>query len=125
VIADYPLFFTMTGALRGHEPEQIAAHAHAQFAPLMQRNILFWLPAQFIQFTLVPVELHVPFVCVAGLAWNAILSAHALSDAPSPSIRVAYGPTDVHVSGHRATSCSAGYARETLASQGRRRPIAF
>uniref|UniRef100_A0A7S4B4G4 Peroxisomal membrane protein MPV17 n=1 Tax=Chrysotila carterae TaxID=13221 RepID=A0A7S4B4G4_CHRCT len=80
----YPLFFATTGAIRGETREQTSARARRDFGPLMKRNLAFWLPTQFVQFSAVPLELQVPYVCVAGLAWNFILSARALaSEAPS------------------------------------------
>lgn len=47
------------------------------FIPLMKRNLLFWIPVQFIQFYWIAPSWQVSFVCVAGLVWNVILSAMA------------------------------------------------
>ena len=47
------------------------------FVPLMKRNLLFWIPVQFVQFYWVDPSWQVSFVCVAGLVWNVILSAIA------------------------------------------------
>ena len=37
--------------------------------------ILFWVPAQYMQFMLVPMKYKVPFICLAAFLWNVILSA--------------------------------------------------
>ena len=76
-IVYYPLFFLITGALQGLTAEQSTARAAQNFAPLMQRNLLFWLPVQYAQFLYVDLEWQVSYVCAAGLVWNIILSALA------------------------------------------------
>lgn len=43
----------------------------------MKRNLLFWVPIQYAQFAFVPVDLQIPFLCLAGLIWTYILSALA------------------------------------------------
>ena len=51
--------------------------ARQNFLPLMKRNLLFWVPIQYAQFAFVPVDLQIPFLCLAGLIWTYILSALA------------------------------------------------
>lgn len=43
----------------------------------MERNLLFWIPVQFIQFGFVQEDLQIPFLCVCGLGWTFILSIMA------------------------------------------------
>merc|ERR1711871_511978 len=76
-IVYYPLFFAVTGAVQGLTNEQSLRRAQENFAPLLSRNLLFWLPTQFVQFYYVEPEWQVTYVCVAGLVWNVILSALA------------------------------------------------
>ena len=40
----------------------------------MKRNLLFWIPVQYVQFCYVPTDLQIPFLSCAGLAWTFILS---------------------------------------------------
>ena len=49
--------------------------ARSCFTTLFGFNLCFWLPVQLTQFGLVPARYKVPFICVAGLIWNVILSA--------------------------------------------------
>mmetsp|Transcript_1035 Transcript_1035/g.2189 ORF Transcript_1035/g.2189 Transcript_1035/m.2189 type:complete len:128 (+) Transcript_1035:149-532(+) len=47
------------------------------FGSLMQRNLLFWIPAQFVQFRWIPTPLQIPFVSVCGVFWTFVLSVLA------------------------------------------------
>uniref|UniRef100_A0A6S8J8B3 Uncharacterized protein n=1 Tax=Amphora coffeiformis TaxID=265554 RepID=A0A6S8J8B3_9STRA len=82
----YPVFFTLTAALQGLDAEAGVQRAKDMFLPLMQRNLLFWIPAQYIQFSYVPEDLQIPFVSVCGLVWTAILSVLAGAAAAKDSI---------------------------------------
>jgi len=73
----YPVFFLFTGAMQGLSFEEGLARARENFVPLMQRNLLFWVPVQYVQFGYVPTDLQIPFLSCAGLAWTFILSALA------------------------------------------------
>ena len=73
----YPVFFTLTGFVQGLTTEQAIDRAKTTFIPLMKRNLLFWLPVQFIQFSFVDENLQIPFLSVCGLAWTFILSVMA------------------------------------------------
>ena len=81
-IVYYPLFFGITGAVQGLSLTESLARARAQFVDLTIRNWKFWIPAQLVQFYLLPIDLQVPFTCVMGLVWNVILSAVAGSARP-------------------------------------------
>jgi len=73
----YPVLFTLTGFVQGLTTEQAIDRAKTTFIPLMKRNLLFWLPVQFIQFSFVDENLQIPFLSVCGLAWTFILSVMA------------------------------------------------
>jgi hypothetical protein len=73
----YPFFFALTAIIQGLDAKAGYQRARSMFLPLMQRNLLFWLPVQFIQFRFVDEHLQIPFVCVAGLCWTVILSSFA------------------------------------------------
>lgn len=87
----YPTYFAITSALNGLNATRAVTRARKLFLPLMRRNLAFWIPVQFTQFATVPTALQVPFVCVAGLVWNAILSAS--SGSPAGSKQSASGRT--------------------------------
>ena len=73
----YPAFFALTGAVQGLDVEASVTRAKENFVPLMQRNLLFWIPVQFVQFSAIPEGLQIPFLSLCGLAWTIILSIHA------------------------------------------------
>jgi hypothetical protein len=70
----YPAFFALTGAIQGLTPSGALTRAKENFLPLMKRNLLFWIPVQFVQFGYIQEDLQIPFLSVCGLAWTFILS---------------------------------------------------
>lgn len=73
----YPAFFALTGAVQGLTFSAAMARAQDNFLPLMKRNLLFWIPMQFIQFGYIQEDLQIPFLSVCGLAWTFVLSVAA------------------------------------------------
>lgn len=82
----YPTYFAVTGAISRLNVTAIVQRAQALYLPLLRRNLAFWIPIQLLQFATVPMELQVPYVCVAGLVWNTIMSTMASRPAtPRPA----------------------------------------
>jgi len=73
----YPVFFSLTGWVQGLTFEATIERAEKTLVPLLLRNWLFWIPVQYYQFGFVDKELHIPFLCVVGLALTVVLSAAA------------------------------------------------
>lgn len=73
----YPAFFALTGAVQGLDLPAAVQRAQENFIPLMKRNLLFWIPVQFVQFGYIQEDLQIPFLSVCGLAWTFILSVAA------------------------------------------------
>jgi hypothetical protein len=73
----YPVFFSLTGAIQGLSVSGSISRAQDMFLPLMKRNLMFWLPVQFIQFGYIQEDLQIPFLSICGLAWTFILSKSA------------------------------------------------
>ena len=73
----YPVFFTLTAFIQGLSAQGAVERAKENFVPLMKRNLLFWLPVQFVQFGFIDENLQIPFLSVAGLCWTFILSLAA------------------------------------------------
>jgi protein Mpv17 len=73
----YPAFFSLTGAMQGLSVDQTLERARSNFLPLMQRNLAFWIPIQFIQFSYIDPDLQIPFLSACGLCWTIILSLAA------------------------------------------------
>jgi Mpv17 / PMP22 family len=73
----YPVFFAVTALVQGLNMSEGYQRAQSMWVPLLQRNLAFWIPVQFIQFRCVEESLQIPFVCVAGLCWTIILSTVA------------------------------------------------
>ena len=73
----YPVFFTFTGYMQGLNVQEGMERAKQNFVPLMKRNLLFWIPVQYVQFCYLPTDLQIPFLSCAGLGWTFILSIMA------------------------------------------------
>lgn len=73
----YPVFYLVTGFCQGLDWEGTKQRAQQTFVPLMKRNLLFWIPVQFVQFLFVPENLQIPMLSVCGLVWTLILSVMA------------------------------------------------
>ena len=73
----YPVFFSLTAFVQGLSAQGAIERAKENFVPLMKRNLLFWLPVQFVQFGFIDENLQIPFLSVAGLCWTFILSLAA------------------------------------------------
>jgi hypothetical protein len=73
----YPVFFSLTGAIQGLSVSGSISRAQETFLPLMKRNLMFWIPVQFVQFGYIQEDLQIPFLSICGLAWTFILSKYA------------------------------------------------
>lgn len=73
----YPVFYVLTAFVQGLTTEEAVNRAKETFIPLMKRNLLFWIPVQFIQFGFIEESLQIPFLAVAGLGWTFIISLFA------------------------------------------------
>lgn len=73
----YPVFYVLTAFVQGLNKDDAIQRARETFVPLMKRNLLFWIPVQFIQFGFVEENLQIPFLSICGLMWTIIISAMA------------------------------------------------
>ena len=73
----YPVFYVLTGCIQQISVSGTVDRAKETFIPLMKRNLLFWIPVQFVQFGFIEEGLQIPFLSVCGLAWTFILSTMA------------------------------------------------
>ena len=58
----------------------------ADWFEAVKGNWALWIPAQFINFRLVPARLQVLFANVVGVAWNVYLSLVSHREVPSTSV---------------------------------------
>jgi len=63
--------------VQGLDQDAAVERAKDTFVPLMKRNLMFWIPVQFIQFGFIDTSLQIPFLSVAGLCWTFIISQFA------------------------------------------------
>jgi protein Mpv17 len=68
-----PAFFSFAQILDG-TPEQIPDKLRADWATTMVANFSLWVPAQLINFKLVPAPFQVLFANMVGLLWSVYLS---------------------------------------------------
>jgi len=76
-----PLFFLLSGLTRGLRLRAIVAEARSKAMPLLISNWRFWLPVQCVIFSCLTPKAVVPATCLAGIAWNVILSSLTYSRA--------------------------------------------
>ena len=86
----YPLFYAVTAFVQGLDQEAAVQRAKDTFIPLMSKNLLFWIPIQFFQFSYIDENLQIPFLSLAGFAWTFIISLLA-GNAKQPAI-----PQEIH-----------------------------
>lgn len=73
----YPVFYAITAFVQGLNFDEAVCRARETFIPLMKRNLLFWIPVQFVQFGYIDESLQIPFLSVCGLCWTFIISLFA------------------------------------------------
>ncbi|KAG1674855.1 hypothetical protein FOA52_015243 [Chlamydomonas sp. UWO 241] len=66
-------FFGLINVIEG-KPDMIVPKLKADLWEAVKANWLLWVPAQAINFSVVPLPLRAPFVSVVALAWNVYLS---------------------------------------------------
>ena len=113
----YPVFYSITGALQELTVEETMQRARDTFVPLMRRNLLFWIPVQFVQFGFVEESLQIPFVTACGLVWNVILSVLAGAAQPaSPSSAASVASSSASAASASAASASASASASAAAA---------
>lgn len=81
----YPIFFAVTGMVQGLTWEQSMERGKQSFIPLMQRNLLFWIPVQFGVFGWINDDaMQISVLIACGFIWTMILSAFAGSASVTP-----------------------------------------
>jgi len=60
---------TTTGTL-----EQALASVQTKLVPTVQKSLILWVPAQYVNFMYVPLELKVLYGNVVALLWNVYFS---------------------------------------------------
>ena len=73
----YPVFYAVTAVVQGLDFDGAVERAQETFIPLMKRNLLFWIPVQFIQFGYLDESVQIPFLSICGLCWTFIISLFA------------------------------------------------
>jgi Mpv17 / PMP22 family len=114
----YPVFFTFTGFLQGLTVQGSWARAVDNFPNLMKRNLVFWIPVQFVQFGFVPDDLQIPFLSAAGLCWTFILSMAAGSAQAYTSPTQPPGPPPLATSEETAGGIDALASMPTTMDEG-------
>ncbi|KAF9901331.1 hypothetical protein EC991_006258 [Linnemannia zychae] len=68
------MLFTGLTVLEGGSLQQIKDKLNNTFIPTLKANYLVWPMVQLVNFSVMPLQLRLPFVSVVGIAWNAYLS---------------------------------------------------
>jgi len=81
-----PLFFLLSGLTRGLSARAIVSEVRSKALKLLTTNWRFWLPVQIAIFSCIPPQAVVPATCLAGIAWNVILSSLTYRRATGPTL---------------------------------------
>ncbi|KAF9929329.1 hypothetical protein FBU30_001690 [Linnemannia zychae] len=68
------MLFSGLTVLEGGGVQQIKDKLHNTFIPTLKANYLVWPMVQLVNFSVMPLQLRLPFVSMVGIAWNAYLS---------------------------------------------------
>lgn len=69
-----PAFYYSTGLMKGNRVSHISEQLKQEYWSSLTAAYKIWLPAQLVNFAIIPLEFRVLFVCSVSLAWNTILS---------------------------------------------------
>lgn len=70
----YPSFYMMKGVLEDKTPTESLMEYRNNFSSDMTSICKVWIPAQMINFTLVPLYLRMPYITGVSFAWTVLLS---------------------------------------------------
>ena len=98
-----PVFMSTLMALDG-QAASIVEKLKADWFEAVKGNWALWIPAQFINFRLVPPHLQVLFANVVGVAWNVYLSLVSHREVPSAAAAAAVASAAGDAAGTAATA---------------------
>lgn len=70
----FPAFYMLKGAVEGRALEDTVAKYRTELWDNLKACWMIWVPAQFVNFTLVPLHLRIPFVAGVSFAWTVVIS---------------------------------------------------
>lgn len=106
-----PALFSCALMMEG-KTDQIPSKLKADWAPTVAANLALWVPAQFINFKLVPAQFQVLFANSVGLFWNVYLSGAMAKETPAaaaavtPVAKAAGSPTSTSTESTEATEAT-------------------
>ena len=77
-LAYFPLFFSITEAVRGRTAEQAMSSFQRHMWPLYKQGVIIWVPAMVAQFLFIPVPQQVLWVSTFSFCWSTYMSWSAL-----------------------------------------------
>lgn len=84
------LYFLFDGLSDDQPPADIVAKLRRDLADVMRSNWAVWIPANFVSYYAVPLDLRVLFGSVIGVFWNAYLIS-AVAQRRAPALEAANG----------------------------------
>ena len=82
----YPFFFGWTGAIRGSTLGESMEKMKDSMPRVLFQNWSIWLPAQAVQFAMVPPSYHILYVSAVGLVWSSVLSYTTSGSIAQPAV---------------------------------------
>ncbi|PNW87251.1 hypothetical protein CHLRE_02g115150v5 [Chlamydomonas reinhardtii] len=108
----FPCFYSLKGLVEGKPLEESFADYKEHLWDNCKALWMIWVPAQMVNFTVVPLHLRIPFVAGVSFAWTVVISVMrgAMDKAP-PSKEEAAAPSMVSQAAAAAASAASGVAR--------------
>lgn len=70
----FPAFYTLKGAVEGRPIAETYDKYRADLWENCKALWMIWVPAQMVNFTVVPLHLRIPFVAAVSFAWTVVIS---------------------------------------------------
>jgi len=78
----YPIYYGFKGALFGSARSELRKYFSAHGIAMVLRYWAVWTPTFVVMWTLIPVHMRIPFVCVVSLVWQVALSTLSYVSSP-------------------------------------------
>ncbi|KAG2452896.1 hypothetical protein HYH02_002240 [Chlamydomonas schloesseri] len=113
----FPCFYSLKGMVEGRPLEESFADYKEHLWDNCKALWMIWVPAQMVNFTVVPLHLRIPFVAGVSFAWTVVISVmRGAMDKHPPTKEEAAAPSMVSQAAAAAASAASGVARTSVGS---------
>ncbi|PNG99930.1 Protein sym1 [Tetrabaena socialis] len=112
----FPCFYSLKGMVEGRPWADSMADCHEHLWENCKALWMIWVPAQMINFTVVPLHLRIPFVAGVSFAWTVVISCMRGALDKTPPARVEGGSMGPSAVADADAAASSGVARTSTIS---------